>query len=401
MKAGWETKALGEVASVSAGNSAPQDDVLFIDGDIPFFRTSDAGKVRFGDIFEAADYLNSQGAKGLKRFPIGTILFPKSGASTFLNHRVMLAVEGCVSSHLATIVANECVVDKRFLLFFLSTIEAQSLIQDHAYPSLNLPVIGGLSIPFPPLPEQHRIVAILDKAFDGIAKAKAAALANLANARAVLESHLQEVFTRYGDGWVVTTLDKASEIVNGFAFKSEDFSPLETVKCIKITNVGVKTFVTESDSYLPTRFMSQQKAVSVDAGNIVIALTRSIISAGLKIAIVPKDYDGALVNQRVAAIKPHPNVALPVFLFSYLSTQAVVDYVKARVNTLMQPNLSIVDLRSMPIPLPSLAIQKEICGKLNQLNAQTQHLESLYQRKTAALDELKKSLLHQAFSGAL
>ncbi len=152
MKKGWRTRRLGDVAQVSAGNSAPQDESLFKDGTYPFFRTADAGRVRFGDVYESADYLNKKGIEGLRRYPKGTILFPKSGASTFLNHRVMLGVEGCVASHLATIVADETQIEPRFLLYFLSTISAQDLVQDHAYPSLNLPTISGISIHAPPSP---------------------------------------------------------------------------------------------------------------------------------------------------------------------------------------------------------------------------------------------------------
>lgn len=182
MKAGWHLKSLGEVATVGAGNSAPQGEELFKGGTHPFFRTSDAGKIRFGDIYEATDNLNEQGIKGLRRFPQGTILFPKSGASTFLNHRVMLGVDGYVSSHLATIVADKSQVHERFLLYFLTTISAQDLVQDHAYPSLNLPIISGIQLPCPPLPEQQRIVTILDLAFEGIATATANAEKNHANA---------------------------------------------------------------------------------------------------------------------------------------------------------------------------------------------------------------------------
>ena len=132
MKKGWQTKRLGDVAEVSAGNSAPQDESLFKGGSYPFFRTADAGRVRFGNIYKSADYLNERGVKRLRRYPKGTILFPKSGASTFLNHRVLLGVEGYVSSHLATIVADENQIEARFLLYFLSTIEAQNLA-NHTY----------------------------------------------------------------------------------------------------------------------------------------------------------------------------------------------------------------------------------------------------------------------------
>ena len=141
--------------------------------------------------------------------------------------------------------------------------------------------------------------------------------------------------------------------------------------------------------------------MSVKAGSIVIALTRTIISSGLKVAVVPAEYDGALLNQRVAAIQSNDKLLSAAFLFAYLKTQTVTDYVKERVNTLMQPNLYITDLRAMPISVPPRVEQDTITNQLDGLRTETQRLESIYQEKLAALDALKKSLLHQAFGGAL
>jgi len=56
-------------------------------------------------------------------------------------------------------------------------------------------------VPYPALPEQRRIVGILDKAFAAIAKAKENAEKNLQNARELFESYLKSVFDRPGDGW--------------------------------------------------------------------------------------------------------------------------------------------------------------------------------------------------------
>src|SRR4051794_9532702 len=100
MKKTWEVKKLADIAQIGAGNSAPQDDAFFRNGSHPFFRTSDVGQIKIGRIHSSADMLNEVGIKKLKKFPTGTILFPKSGSSTFLNHRVIMAVYGYVSSHL-------------------------------------------------------------------------------------------------------------------------------------------------------------------------------------------------------------------------------------------------------------------------------------------------------------
>ena len=71
-----------------------------------------------------------------------------------------------------------------------------------------------LPIPVPPLPEQQRIVGILDEAFEGIATAKANAEKNLQNARALFESHLQSVFTQRGEGWVEKRLGEVAAIID-------------------------------------------------------------------------------------------------------------------------------------------------------------------------------------------
>lgn len=186
---------LGELAVVSAGNSAPQDKTLFEGGQHPFVRTSDVGKIRFGTINSTADYLNDAGIAKLRRFPRGTILFPKSGASTFLNHRVMMGFDGYVAGHLATIQAKKDMLCSRFLLYFLHTVKAQDLVQDQNYPSLNLPYIESIQIPLLPLHEQKQIAAVLDEAFAAIETATANTKQKLACLADLKQSLLHKVFS--------------------------------------------------------------------------------------------------------------------------------------------------------------------------------------------------------------
>lgn len=345
--------------------------------------------LQFGDVI-----LEKSG--GGPKQPVGrVILFDKSeGVFSFSNFTAALRVRDPQS------------LDFRFLHKFLHWTYVSGItegMQSHSTGIRNLDgdAYKAIKIKFPPLPEQQRIVTILDEAFDGIATARANAEQNLQNARALFESHLQSMFTQRGDGWIERRLTDVTTIINGFAFKSGDFSPHAKVQSIKITNVGVREFVCESDSLLPSDFLETYASFSIRAGSIVIALTRTIISGGLKVAIVPDEFDGALLNQRVAAIIVSPNLLNAEFLFAYLSSQYVFDYVKAHVNTLMQPNLSISDLRAMPIPLPPAIEQERIADRLEVLKEETQRLESIYQRKLSALDDLKKSLLHQAFAGLL
>ncbi len=380
MKKGWELQSLGEVAQVSSGNSAPQDESLFKEGVYPFFRTADAGRVRFGDIYEACDYLNEKGVKGLRRYPKGTILFPKSGASTFLNHRVMLGVEGCVSSHLATIVAKESKVDPRFLLYFLSTICAQDLVQDHAYPSLNLPTISSILIKYPPLSEQQRIVRLLDEAFANIAITKANAEHNLQNAKDIFESYLQAVFTKRGNEWVKTTIDKISTNLD-----SKRIPITKSVRSAgKYPYYGASGIVDYVSEYI---FDGEMLLVSEDGANLLARSTPIAFSVSGK----------CWVNNHAHILKFENHATQKIVEFFFASIK-LDEYITGAA----QPKLNQRALNSIPIYIPkSEAGQLKVVKNIESLQKETEALASHYQQKLSALEELKKSLLHQAFSGEL
>jgi len=401
MKAGWNSKPLGELLQrMETVNplQSPNEEFCYID-------VSSVSNKTF-QIEETQKLFGKDAPSRARRLVnANDVIFATIRPTLQRIAIVPDELDGQVCSTGYFVMKPKREIDHRFLFYNLFTENFMNQMEAYqkgaSYPAVTDAEVRAQVISFPPLPEQQRIVTILDEAFDGIATAKANAEKNLQNARALFDSHLQRVFSERGEGWVDKPLEKAATIINGFAFKSTDFSPKGVVKSIKITNVGVREFVCDSDCYLPEGFDTKYGAVSVQKGSIVIALTRTIISGGLKVAVVPDVYHGALINQRVAAISACADILAAPFLFAYLSTQEVVDYVKERVNTLMQPNLSINDLRAMPIPLPTVQEQNVISTQLDELREETQRLESIYQQKLSALEALKKSLLDQAFTGEL
>ena len=288
----------------------------------------------------------------------------------------------------------------QFIYHLLNSLELPKLARG-VKPGINRNEVYEINVAIPSLAEQKRIVEILDEAFAAIDKAKANVEKNLQNAKEFFESYLQNVFENKGEDWEENSLQAITKIINGYAFASNDFKSTNTVKSVKITNVGVKEFVEETDNYLPEKFKNTLPEFQVKKGYIVIALTRTIISAGLKVAVVPSTYDGALLNQRVAALVPNGKLINQSFLFNYLKTDGVAKYVLAHVNTLMQPNLSITDLKNLIVPYPSIKKQEIIVNKLDELNIKTKKLETIYQQKLNDLEELKKSILQKAFNGEL
>ncbi|HXF44091.1 MAG TPA: restriction endonuclease subunit S [Candidatus Paceibacterota bacterium] len=216
----YPTKKLGEIAEIGAGNSAPQDKKYFTDGTIPFFRTADVGRVHFStDLSDAGDFLNKEAVKELrlKVWPKNTILFPKSGASTFLNHRVMIGVDGVVSSHLATIFTEDDTLQK-YIFYFLTTIDAKKLTADQGYPSLRISDLQKIKIPLPPLNIQKQIVERLDK----IAEAQKLNDDLIQKAEELFQSLLHQGLNSANKDWVAKRIGEIAELGRGRVISKQE-----------------------------------------------------------------------------------------------------------------------------------------------------------------------------------
>lgn len=389
---------LGDVAKVGAGNAAPQATRLFEGGTHPFFRTSDAGRVRFGRIHESTDYLNDEGVRNLRRYPKGTILFPKSGASTFLNHRVMLAVDGYVSSHLATIVADATQINATYLLYFLSTIEARDLVQDHAYPSLNLPTVAGIDIQVPPLAEQEWIVSVLDQAFEGIAAAKVRCNKNLANARALLASQLHAVFTRRGPGWEDKRLGEICDRVSvGHVGSTSEFycDEADGVPFIRSQNVRRGRLDWNGIRYITKEFHQRLRKSQLRAGDLLFVRVGANRGDCCSVPAAIGEVNCANI------VFARPTEGNATYLERYCDSFDGRAQLLGMTTGSAQGVINTSSVARLVIPMPPLSEQRQIVESLNELQAETERLGSIYERKLAMLDDLKKSLLHEAFTGQL
>ena len=391
----WRLVKLEEIANVGAGNSAPQEEHLFQNGIHNFYRTSDVGRIRNGVISDSVDKLNSEGIRGLKLHSKGTILFPKSGASTFLNHRVMLAEEGYVSSHLATIKAKPEEADDKFLFYFLSTIDAKNLVQDSNYPSLKTSVIEKINLSIPSIAIQKKIVAKLDATFDAVGKTTAATEANAKNVEALFQSYLTQVFERGGKGWISTVLDKVCKVDRGSSPRpiKEYFTEADDgVNWIKIgdTEEGGKYIFSTNQKITKA---GAEKSRYVEIGDFI--LTNSM-SYGRPYIMRINGYihDGWFVLRL--------NKDIDSEYFYYLLTSP---YVQNQFQSLaagaVVKNISGDLVKKTVLPIPSLSEQKKLAELFSEKQTVLKRLSEVYYEKANALRLLKQSILKQAFSGEL
>ncbi len=304
--------------------------------------------------------------------------------------------ELCIGRGLASIRSGR-EIDRHFLFYQLRHLEPEISGKEGAvFPSINKSEIRSLPIALPPLAEQQRIVGLLDEAFDGLATATAHAEQNLANARALFESHLNAVFSRRGERWETTRLDELTE----------PDAPI-TYGVVKPGGEGEIRFVRGGDLVRGTvqldRLRTISRAVSdqydrtlLRGGELLICL----VGQPGQVAVAPPTLAGANIARQVGRIRLKESIDtqyVRYFLQSPVGQQAL----GARQSGAVQQVINLKELRHLHIAYPSLKEQQKLVRFFDMIERETQRLEVLYRRKLDALAELKQSLLHQAFSGQL
>ncbi len=296
-------------------------------------------------------------------------------------------------------------IEMRFLEYlFRGGIDISKAITGAAQPQITRTNLAPLKISYPTLvEEQQRIVGILDEAFDGIATAKANAEQNLQNARALFESHLQSVFTQRGGGWVEKKLKMLTTKIGSGAtpLGGEEAYKTEGISLIRSLNVHDLGFRYRKLAFIDNDQADRLSNVVVQKRDVLLNITGASVA---RCCVVPDDVLPARVNQHVSIIRPNADKLDAEFLHYLLISKPY----KARLLQTGEEGgstrqaITKAQIQEFTIEYPdNLEEQRLIASRLDTLRAETQRLESIYQQKLAALDELKKSLLHQAFTGQL
>lgn len=301
-------------------------------------------------------------------------------------------------------------INEDYLFWFLSTAEfrdqlskvGRGVAQQNVSPS----AINDAQIYLPPLPEQQRIVAILDEAFEAIEKAKENAERNLANARELFESYLNRVFTEKGEGWEERLFGDESLITiidgdRGVNYpKKKDFA--DTGFCLFMNTKNVRPDGLNFDS---SSFITKEKDEALRKGklqrNDVVITTRGTVgNLGVYSDDVP--YEHLRINSGMLILRPNPKDLDSWYLFTVLRSGYFRSQMQRSITGAAQPQLPIKTLVNLKIATPvSLAVQKEIVDEARRVSSHSNVLRLTYQSRIAALNELKQSILQKAFTGQL
>ena len=405
--AAWEIKPLGELCDVVGGGTPPKNKPEFYSGDIPWATVRD---MKFDLITQTEFKITKEAvaASATNVIPSGNVVI---ATRVGLGKVCLIEQPTAINQDLRGIIPkNPKALSVRYLFWWLKSIA--SLIEKEGtgatVQGVKLPFVKGLPLPYPSFIEQRLIVAILDEAFEGIATAKANAGKNLQNARELFDSHLLAVFSQQGEGWTTKTVQQL--VGDGFLAKPQDgnHGEIHPTKADYV-DVGVPFIMAADliDGEVDTqgcRFIADKQARSLrigfaKAGDVLLSHKGTIG----RVAILDTGKDYVVLTPQVTYYRSLDNNRLfNGFLYYCLRSpgfQAEMNRIAGAGST--RAYIGITRQLDLQIALPPIDAQHELAAQLRHSQEISSSLASIYERKIAALDELKKSLLHQAFTGAL
>jgi type I restriction enzyme, S subunit len=391
---GWRWSLLTDLARLESGHTPSRRHPEYWGGTIPWIGISDAracdGK-RIEDTEEKTNELGIENSSA-RVLPEKTVCLSRTASVGYV---VVMGRPMATSQDFVNWVCSKQ-LDHNFLKYLLIA-EDEDLLRfasGSVHQTIYFPEVKAFYICHPLLPEQQRIVGILDEAFEGIATAKANAQKNLQNARALFKGRLQLVFTQRGKGWVEKQLGALGTTQTGSTPKtSETDNYGNFIPFVKPADFNADGSLDYENDGLTKKGLSAAREVAAGS-TLMVCIGATIGKCGYN--------DRAITtNQQINALTPLKG-ASNKFVYYQMLTE---DFQRRVLLSSGQATLPIINKSrwsTLTVALPpTWEEQQQIVADFDSLREHTQHLASLYEQKIAALEALKKSLLHQAFTGQL
>jgi type I restriction enzyme S subunit len=316
-----------------------------------------------------------------------------------------------LNQRVGKIVLKDDQIDQQFVQYIIQTKYYQKRIQDNILQSAQGNVSPGnleeIKIPLPPLPEQKKIAHVLSKIQQAIETQEQI----IKTTRELKKALMQKLFTEGLNGepqkqteigpipesWEVVKLGSYAKILNGYAFKSEDYVK-KGVPLVRISNVSFGHLISKDDKYLPTSYINRYSEYSLKEGDLILSLTRPVTSGGMKYCFIEKKHLPALLNQRVGRFKIVDESLSKNYLYHLVFSKYFIgELEKLFGSSSQQPNVSPTQLVSFKVPFPKPQEQIDIAKTLDAINFKIQFAE----QSISIMKSLFTSSLNQLMTGLI
>jgi type I restriction enzyme S subunit len=391
-QSGWETKTLGEVAAIVNGGTPKSKVAEYWGGGVQWLTPKDMGQMDGREIAATPRTITDAGLAGssARLAPAGSVILSTRAP---IGHLAMNTVPMAFNQGCRGVVPSEK-LDPIYLFHFLDM--SRELLNDlgtgTTFKELSSSNLKSVKIPLPPLEEQQRIVAVLDEAFEGLARACAHAEANLQNARELFESIKANALAYKGPDREEVILSEVSDITSGLVDPREnDYADM--------LHLGAGNMITGTDELVDVKTAREEKLKSGKYLFDETTILYSKIRPYLRKAARP-DFQG-LCSADVYPLTPKPDRLDKDFLFHLLLGHDFTEYAISGSDRAGMPKVNRNHMFAYRFELPPIEAQRRIATAIDEAHISCSALVELANKKLQDLDDLRQSLLQKAFAGEL
>ena len=381
----WKQVKIGDVCVVERGGSPRPIDKFITDKDngINWIKIGDTTDSMY--ITRTAQKIIPEGVKKSRYVQPGDFLLSNSMS---FGRPYILAIDGCIHDGWLVLRDKNNSFDKHFLYYCLSAPityrKFKSMAVGGVVNNLNSEMVRGVSIPLPPLDEQRRIAATLDKVTDLISKR-----------RQQLDKLDELVKARFGERFIhYTQFRKLEElttlITKGSSPKWQgiDYTDSGTL-FVTSENVQTGFLDLKKRKYLDNRINEIQPRSILHRNDVLI----NIVGASIGRAAIFDCDELANINQAVALVRIDVKRTNLKFLITYLNSPAAMDIYTKMKKGGARDNLSLRNIADLPIPVIPLEAQDQFASFVDQ----TENVKVTIKRSLEKLETLKKALMQEYF----
>ena len=382
----WEEVKIKDICEIIGGIPAPKDVTVFKDNGIPFVRMRDLGRYHLTTSLTQTDsqidYTYAKNKK-IKLVPQGAVLIPRSG-SVALNHRAILGQDSIIVSHIcALLIKNPEKLSNHFLYYSLGRIDMSQIAKKTTgLDSINNNDLGNLTISYPNLETQNKIVAILDKINSIILKREL----TIIKYDELIRATFLETFgnpTERPNQWKLDTIEKSlTNLSSGTSYSGEENKLLEDdeLGVLKVSAV-TKGFFNANEFKVVKKNIIKRQIINPKKGDLLFSRANTLELVGAT-CIVDTDYDNLFLPDKIWKVETDESVVKKTYLHYVLQNKDVrktfLSIATGSSGSML--NISMDRFRNIIIPYPPIELQEQF--------------EKAYLKYTRLKDVLKKSQHH-------
>lgn len=381
----WEEKTLGEVCTITAGQS-PESQFYNTEGNgLPFYQ----GKKEFTNKYIGAPTVWT--TKITKEALAGDILMSVRAPVGSINYATQKC---CIGRGLASIRKSEK-ISNDFLFYYLLSMQEEIGGHDGAvFNSISRNEIATLKIKLPLLSEQQRIVGILDEVFENIEKAKQNTLQNLNNAKELSNTKLNKLINKLSEKYNVLPLKDITTKLGDGLHGTPQFNDNGNIYFVNGNNLNDGRIIIKSDTKLTTEEEYNKYKKDLNETTVLVSINGTVGNVAFY------NNEKIILGKSACYFNLKENISKQ-YIKQLIQSNYFLNYANKNASEMTIKNVSLAAMRNFPVPLPPLQEQKEVANCINEFNKQTKKLEQIYTQKLQDLDELKQSILQKAFNGEL